>query len=145
MGGSRPQFLFWYLDTLEEYLCRSRCKVQCAADIIIHTWQCFMEQQRVQTIYKKLHKILQIEILNLQILDWGSPLSNDLILELHNIIWQKIFLQISRCLLLAYPLKTKTIFVKLKCAVLDSFISQVFKWCLHQQSWHWRHLKVKMP
>ena len=46
MGGSRPQFLFWYLDTLEEYLCRSRCKVQCATDIIIHTWQCFMEQQR---------------------------------------------------------------------------------------------------
>ena len=40
----------------------------------------------VQTIYKKLNKILQIEILNLHILDWGSPLSNDLILELHNMI-----------------------------------------------------------
>ena len=118
MGGSRPQFLFWYLDTLEEYLCRSRCKVQCAADIIIHTWQCFIWAAKrayiVQTIYKKLNKILQIEILNLHILDWGSPLSNDLILELHNMIWQKIFLKILRCLLLAYPFEDQNNFCQIE-------------------------------
>ena len=74
----------------------------------------------VQTIYNKLLKILHIEILNLHILDWSSPLSNDLILELHNMIWQKIFLKILKCWLRAYPLKIEVIFVKLKFAVFDS-------------------------